>query len=238
MSSQPVNYRLRISPRGRNVRLRVSVRNGLEIVVPHGYDTGKVPGLLERKKIWIRTALERAEAHRKFFEPEPTWGVPLEIRLPAVGKIWHVAAKKTRVPYASVRELHDKSLLILGAIDQEQACKEALKRWLMRKTRQYLIPRLIHLSSQTGLRYKRTFVKRPRTRWASCSRHRSISLNAKLLFLAPEFVDYVIIHELCHLVEMNHSKRFWQLVERHCPSYRRLDHRLREMWKTVPRWAS
>lgn len=93
----------------------------------------------------------------------------------------------------------------------------------MRQTREHLVPRLQTLSLKTGLKYHRTFVKRPRTRWASCSRHQSISLNAKLLFLPPELVDYVIIHELCHLVEMNHSKRFWELVARHSPGFRKLD---------------
>jgi predicted metal-dependent hydrolase len=100
------------------------------------------------------------------------------------------------------------------------------------------VSRLQTLSLTTGLKYSRAFVKRPRTRWASCSRHESISLNAKLLFLPPDLVDYVIIHELCHLMEMNHSKRFWELVASHCPGFRRLDSQLREMWKVVPRWAS
>jgi predicted metal-dependent hydrolase len=63
-------------------------------------------------------------------------------------------------------------------------------------------------------------------------------LNAKLLFLPPELVDYVMIHELSHLAEMNHSKRFWALVERHDPRFRILDRQLRDMWKEVPRWAS
>ena len=237
MHSPSVDYRVRVSPRSRNVRLRVTVRHGLEVIVPRGYDVEKVPSILERKKHWIHAALERARAHRKFFEPEPSWTPPSQLSLAALGQKWHVTTKQTEASSVTVRETSRDSLLVFGAVGEEQRCKEALTRWLMRKTREHLVPRLKQLSIRTGLRYTRSFVKRPKTRWASCSRHKSISLNAKLLFLPPEYVDYVMIHELCHLAEMNHSHRFWALVEHHCPDFRKLDGRLREMWKTVPRWA-
>jgi predicted metal-dependent hydrolase len=215
----------------------VTVRRGLEVIIPRGYDPDKVPSVLERKRNWVRTALEHAEAHRQFFEPEPEWKLPSEIKLVALGKTWHVTPKPTGAKSVSVRELSRDRLLVFGAIEEKHLCRNALTRWLMRKTREHLVPRLEQLSARTGLRYKRTFVKRPKTRWASCSRHQSISLNAKLLFLPPEYVDYVLVHELCHLVEMNHSKKFWALVQRHSPDFHSLDRRLREMWKMVPRWA-
>jgi len=238
MSEPLFGYRLRVSPRGCNVRLRVTIQHGLEVIVPRGYDHDRVPRILERKKNWIRTALERAEANRKFFEPEPAWKLPLQIRLPAIGAVWNVTAKETDAPWVAVRELRADRLLVFGAIGEERECRAALTRWLMRQTREHLVPRLQGLSRETGMRYKRAFVKRPRTRWASCSRHRAISLNAKLLFLPPELVDYVIVHELCHVAEMNHSNRFWESVEHHSPSFRKLDRRLREMWKVLPRWVS
>jgi len=238
MSEPLFNYHVRVSPKGRNVRLRVTFQHGLEVVVPRGYDVEKVPGILERKKSWVRAALERAEAQRKFFEPEPSWRLPLQIRLPAVGMVWHVSARETNAPWVAVRELGEGRLLVFGATDDQSACRAALARWLMRQTREFLVPRLQNLSLKTGLKHHRAFVTRPRTRWASCSRHQSISLNARLLFLPPDLVDYAMIHELCHVVEMNHSKRFWELVERNCPGFRELDSRLRDMWKVVPRWAS
>lgn len=55
---------------------------------------------------------------------------------------------------------------------------------------------------------------------------------------SPDLVDYVMLHELCHVVEMNHSARFWKLVERHHPSFVKQDTRLREMWKLIPFWAA
>ncbi len=237
LSEALFKYRLKVSPRGKSVRLRVSVQHGLEVAIPKGYDESKIPALLQRKQPWVRAALERAESHKKFFTPKPRWRLPLEIRLPATGMVWHVTAKDTDVPWVAVRELGLCRLLIFGATSEELACRAALSRWLMRKTREHLIPRLQTISLKTGLKYQRALVKRQRTRWAGCSRHKTISLNAKLLFLPHDLVDYVLIHELCHVDEMNHTDRFWELVERHCHNFRRLDERLRHMWKHVPRWA-
>lgn len=220
------------------MRLRVTVKRGLEVVVPQGYDTERVPELLERKKHWVQAALEKAESHRKFFEPKPAWSVPNRVSLPAIGAVWHLSAKETNVPWVAVRELAPDRLLVFGAINDEAASRAALKRWLMRQTRTHLVPRLETISKKTGIRFQRIFIRNQRTRWASCSRRRAISLNGKLLFLSPDVVDYVIVHELCHVVEMNHSKRFWKLVGQYHPGFVKPDSRLREMWKSIPYWAA
>lgn len=238
MTESLFQYRLRVSPRAQNIRLRVTIQRGLEVFVPRGYDTSKVPGLLERKKNWIRNALDQAESRRKFFEPEPVWRLPVEIKFAATGQTWNVQQRETDVTWVAVREVGPSTLLVFGRVSNERTCRGALNRWLMRKTRKHLIPRLDDLSRRTGLRHKRVMVKKQKTRWASCSRHKTISLNAKLLFLPSELVDYVLIHELCHLSEMNHSEDFWQLVRHHCPDFHKRDTQLREMWKHLPRWAS
>src|SRR5947208_3263097 len=116
MSEALFDYRVRHGPHGRNVRLRVTRQRGLEIIVPRGYDAAKIPTLLEQKKQWIRAAVERVEKLRKFFEPEPRWRPPLQIKLPAIGTVWHVAAKETDVPWVAVRELDGQRLLVFGNI--------------------------------------------------------------------------------------------------------------------------
>ena len=238
MSEALFQYRVRVSPKSQSVRLRVSLQHGLEVIVPKGYDPAKVPALLEHKKHWVRAALERAEAQRKFFEPEPAWRLPQQIKLAATGAVWHVSARATDAPWVAVRAMAPTQLHVFGAIEDHGACRTALSRWLMRQTREHLVPRLQTISLKTGLRYRSVLIKRQRTRWASCSRQGTISLNSKLLFLPPTVVDYVITHELCHLAEMNHSARFWQLVQRNYPGYREADAQLRDMWKAIPRWAS
>ncbi|MBI5613091.1 MAG: M48 family metallopeptidase [Gammaproteobacteria bacterium] len=238
MSEFPFKYHLRISPRSRSIRFRVTPAHGLEVVIPQGYDPGQVPALLKRRQRWIRAALERVESLRAFYGPAAAWCLPGRIELPAVGLAWAVTAKQgDNAVRTAVREAGAGQLLISGAIDDEPACRTALGRWLLRQAHQHLVPGLERTSRELGLPYKRALIRRQKTRWGSCSRSGTISLNAKLLFLSPETVNYVMIHELCHRVELNHSPRFWRLVERHCPDYRRIDAQRRELWKAVPRWA-
>ena len=82
-----------------------------------------------------------------------------------------------------------------------------------------------------------SLIRRQRSRWGSCSTRGTISLNCCLMFQRPQVVRYLMIHELSHTVQMNHSRRFWQTVSRHCPDYRRLDRELLDGWRRVPSWV-
>lgn len=237
MNKALFEYRLRESRRARYVRLRVSVEDGLEVIVPMGYDPTRVPRLLEQKKGWIQAALERAEMNRKLMEPAPAWRLPDYITLPGIGQIWQLMAKESESARIAVRETKPTHLLVYGRLNDEDACRAALTRWLARKAHECLVPQLQELSERLGFCHRHTYIRRQRTRWGSCSSRKVITLNAKLLFLPPPLVRHVMVHELCHLNEMNHSERFWRLVERHDPDFRPLDKLLREAWKMVPHWA-
>jgi len=238
MTEGAIAYRLRESPRARHVRLRVTLRDGLEIVVPKGFDLTRVPQVLERGHAWIRAALARAEHQRRTAPPEPVWRIPLQIELPAVGVSWHVSARETGGPQVTVHTTGLDRLELAGRICEAQGCRAALARWLVRQAHTHLLPQLQAVSRQTGLRYTRVSVRRQKTRWGSCSRAGAVSLNARLLFLPPHLVAYVLVHELCHTVELSHATAFWRLVQRHCPDYGRRRIELRAAWRLVPFWAS
>jgi hypothetical protein len=163
--------------------------------------------------------------------------VPRELTLPALQRSWRVIAQGSSAP-VRVRAASPDELAITGRVDDEPACRAALARWLVRVAQDSLLARLHELSARLDMPYRRARIKRQRTRWGSCSRDQTINLNARLLFQPPEVMDYVLIHELCHLQELNHSRRFWSLVARHDPEYRAHDRALRDGWKRVPRWAS
>ena len=85
-----------------------------------------------------------------------------------------------------------------------------------------LSARLEELNQYYNFPYKRVSIRNQKTRWGSCSRTGTISLSYRLLFLSPELQDYVLVHELCHVAEMNHSARFWGLVGKVIPNYKAL----------------
>lgn len=85
--------------------------------------------------------------------------------------------------------------------------------------RQLVEERLEHFQKFYSVAWKRVSIRNQKTRWGSCSRKGGLSFNYRLLFLPPHLRDYIIVHELCHLVELNHSKRFWALLAKSFPDY-------------------
>jgi predicted metal-dependent hydrolase len=128
-------------------------------------------------------------------------------------------------------------LTLSGDASDGRAVRNALRAWLTDRATQVLGPALDQCARELGFEYQRVFIRRQRTRWGSCSTRGTISLNCCLLFQRPPVVRYLLIHELAHTQHMNHSRRFWQTVARHCPDYRRLDRELLDGWRRVPSWV-
>ena len=93
--------------------------------------------------------------------------------------------------------------------------------------REVLIPRLQALAGAFGQSFTRVTIRNQRSRWGSCSRKGGIALNFRLVQMPPAVAEYILIHELMHLQQQNHGRRFWRLVERACPSFRESERWLR-----------
>jgi predicted metal-dependent hydrolase len=103
--------------------------------------------------------------------------------------------------------------------------KEYLK--YKEKARTLVHDRMRIYSQFYGFTPEKIFMRNQKTRWGSCSKKRNISINYRIFFLSEQQQDYVVIHELCHIQEFNHSKKFWALVEKACPEYKRIRTELR-----------
>ena len=87
--------------------------------------------------------------------------------------------------------------------------------------------KVVHFTARYGFEYTKITIRNQRTRWGSCTEKGSLSFNYRILFLSPEVQDYLVVHEVCHLDELNHSQKFWDLVAREIPGYRELRRRLK-----------
>ncbi|MDP2630613.1 MAG: M48 family metallopeptidase [Candidatus Uhrbacteria bacterium] len=88
--------------------------------------------------------------------------------------------------------------------------------------------RIEHFNTLYRYTFQNISIRNQRTRWGSCSRRGNLNFNYRIIHLPPELVDYIIVHELCHLAELNHSTRFWKLVERHIPRHNELRRELKK----------
>lgn len=230
-------YTVREAPRGgKDARLKFSAQNGLVVVVPRGFDPARIPSILERKREWLEKMSAHFESQRRFLEPEPPGHQPERIALRAIGQEWSLTYRQTRASGVSIAAREGQRLLVFGNVEDEKAVKDALGRWLGRQAHEHLVPWARRLASERELPIERILVKSQRTRWASCSASRNLALNVRLLFLPESLVRYVLLHELAHTREMNHSKRFWAVVAALEPDYSELDEKLREAWRLVPAW--
>lgn len=102
-----------------------------------------------------------------------------------------------------------------------------IKPEIRKKAFDLVCARLEYFNQFYNLKYNKVSIRNQKTRWGSCSSRGNLSFNVKILFLSPELQDYLIVHELCHLKEFNHSKRFWDLVEKQIPNYKYLHNKIR-----------
>ena len=85
---------------------------------------------------------------------------------------------------------------------------------------EYIPKRVEYFAPKIGVRYGRITIRNQKSRWGSCSSKGNLNFNCLLMLTPPEIIDYVVVHELCHRKEMNHSFQFWALVEKVLPDYR------------------
>ncbi len=163
--------------------------------------------------------------------------LPDEIYLPALGQQWTVRYRKTASRSVQARSNGSGVLIVSGEVGDRVTVILGLRRWLVRQTRASLVPWLEELSAQSGLPFGTVSVRGQRTRWASCSSRGNINLNYRLLFLSPDVVRYILNHELCHTVHLNHSRNFWQALSSLEPGYRFLNSSAKKGMGEVPEWA-
>lgn len=203
---------VRRSTRATQVRLRVAPDGTLRASMPVYAPLFLLKRLVKASRPQLRKMLEQAQPHTSYTDGQQigkshTLIVRPGAKLAAIRSKQHIVvtlpAGKTLADPEAIRKIRDASIAALRL-----------------EAKSYLPKRLKYLAEQGGFRYSKVRFSHASSRWGSCSSEGTISLNIALMKLPFELIDYVIIHELAHTVELNHSERFWQLVERGDPLYK------------------
>jgi predicted metal-dependent hydrolase len=199
-----LDYTIRRSTRARRIRVSVDPHAGVEVVIPQRATKKEAQAAVAELRPWIDRRLHEARAARQRLASPPG-------TVPFLG-----AHLRLRYDEGRSRPHRKDDVLHLPATGSH----EALERWYRAQARAEIAPRLAHATAVLGRPHTTLSIRNQRTRWGSCSATGAMSFNWRLM-LAPEAVlDYVVWHEACHLLVMDHSRRFWALVERHLPAYR------------------
>ena len=223
-------YSIRESRRARQVTIKVSSWTGLEVVVPVGFKRSEIPKILQSKARWIQRSLARTHPLEEMARPE-------SIQLGMLDEMWRAEYSTATTEHVKFSEQAGNVLLLTGPVDDPVLVAGGLNRWLQKRAKDVLVPWLGRLSSELSLPFNRVSVRRQRTKWGSCSAEKSISLNRNLLFLPEPMARYVLVHELCHGRHLDHSKRFWSVLETFEPNARQTAAKVRLEADSVPRWA-
>ena len=230
--SDPMSYHWRRSPRAKQLQVRITPWQGVEVVIPSRTSRQRVRTFLIRQRQWIRATWERMQSQ----VADADLRMPEKLDLRAVSENWVV-----RYPVAAVAQslvtVSGRTLYVNRRGNSESACRDALRSWLINHARKHLGLKAQRMSAALGCRFQRLQIRGQTSRWGSCSSNGTLSLNYKLLFLEPELVRYLLIHELMHLRVLDHSERFWKLVSKHEPRWRSLDEQLGEAWRDIPAWV-
>jgi predicted metal-dependent hydrolase len=218
VGARPVRLWLVRNGRARRYVLRLRPDGAARVTIPRGGSAAEAKRFAERNAAWLEKQLLRQAVQPR--SPSP-WPVGTEIlfrgdrvRLQPGGEgepgVVRFGSEIVRLP------------------DPPADLRPMVERHLRHLAARELPPRVLELAVRHQFPVRRVTVRNQRSRWGSCSRRGTISLNWRLVQAPPFVRDYLVLHELAHLKEMNHSRRFWNEVARLCPDYRQAERWLKQ----------
>ena len=214
LAGREVEYRF-VRRRRRTLGLTVDA-DGLKISAPLRAPWRDIEGFVREKENWILAKLDEWSVAPK---PLRLRGESGE-RLPLFGEMVELEFRRGPV------QLDDRKLRVSSL--------DSLVKWLKHAALEALTPRVAHYAALLGVTAPRVAISNGRTQWGVCTEGGSIRLSWRLVHIEPGLADYVVAHESAHLVELNHSRRFWTLVERLYPGWREARERLELAGAALP----
>jgi len=197
------------SKNNRSTRIRITVKSqGVSVTLPTSIPYAEAIRFVEAKAGWILEQQSKLASGLPVITPETEFTTKfhrLKINRGNFPKVFNRIGDG--IIQFFIPEKYDYRMPVI-----QDFIKKTLVEVMRLEAKTYLPRRVDELARKHGLRYKRVFVKNASTRWGSCSSENNINLNLHLMRLPDHLTDYIILHELAHIVEKNHSPRFWKLL--------------------------
>ena len=220
-----INYTLKRSrKRRKTISLNISHNNEIVVHAPYFTPAREINSFVLEKQKWIDKTIKRHAdkarliQEREFVSGECFYYLGEGIELEA----FFEPKEKNELVFWNKR-------FYLNSPDDIKIKRHLFVVWYKRKAREHISERVAFFCRQFNVRAQGVRIASARQRWGSCSPDNKLAFSFRLMMMPPEIIDYVVVHELMHIREKSHSKRFWKLVEEAMPQYKIRGRRLREL---------
>jgi predicted metal-dependent hydrolase len=232
-NGKTLNIEIKKSSRAKQLWLKANV-HGLYIVIPTTirYEINDILNFIDRKKKWLQKQSDYYERLKSKYDNQDIFSLDCDDNnntISFLGTKYLFDLIKDKTSYTIVSNKLKKITFHI-TVDKRKY-KDCIKKWYQTQTARIIADRLpLIITNKLNLllptlvvpfQYNKISIKEQKSRWASCSTKRNLNFNLFLVALPVEIIDYVIIHELIHLVELSHSKKFWHLVGLADPEYKK-----------------
>lgn len=227
----PLQYQLRRSERAKKTRIVVS-ETKIEVVAPMKVSEQRIKHFVDMQRDWIETALKRVQQRAQTIHALAPVNYVDGVTVPYHGQQIPLTLKTTSARYPKVQLLPEQQFLVYLPHSQTEISSDniklALENWMKQQARLQAQSYINHHSQRYQLHPRSLRIKTQKSRWGSCGPRNDINLNWLLVVAPPVVMEYVVVHELCHIQHKNHSQDFWQLVAAHMPDYQQHRHWLKQ----------
>jgi predicted metal-dependent hydrolase len=205
---------IRKSRKAKNIIIKITYDAKVLVTIPHGVANSFAEKFIADKKDWIYERLEKLSQERPVIKLENG------AHLSCMGRTVELQIINTQIATIKVFIEPSKILVFINKNETKTALKAAISKALKKEFKTQITKIIQAININKNFKYNRIAIKDNRSNWGSCSTKGNLNFNWRLIFAPLDIIEYVAVHELCHLTEHNHSAAYWSLVESICPDYR------------------
>lgn len=208
-----VEYRKR-----KTLEIRIEPPDNISVIAPKRASEKDILRMVETKANWIVKKLselkeiEKLKKNKEYVNGESFM---------YLGRYYSLEIIIDETVSKPITKLYQGKFYITTNTRDQDKLKESMKKWYYDKSLEKILERVEHFQSYFSVKPNSIKVKEQKKRWGSCTSRRDILINWRISMAPADVLDYLVVHEMCHMVQMNHSSDFWKLVERIMPDYKR-----------------